>query len=168
MRVATPVGRLPWWAVVLGNTAFWPVWTVAAGFVTDRASLSRFAHDDAITRLRAFEGDGNWYRDHLDIHAWKDRLPEAGAAFGGFAKRSVRGGDVEHLQAFVVETRRAEHAHWRMLAGVVVTCAWNPWWAFPANMAFAVGSNLPCIAVQRYNRARLDRLIRRSRLTYGR
>ena len=33
-----------------------------------------------------------------------------------------------------------------------MTLLWNPWWATPANVAVAVGSNLPCIAVQRYNR----------------
>ena len=68
-------------------------------------------------------------------------------------------GDVEVMEQFLLETRRAEHAHWGMVAGVAVTLLWNPWWATPANVAVAVGSNVPCIAVQRYNRARLRRAI---------
>ena len=161
MRVRTPVGDLPWWVVVGGNALFWPTWTAAVGFLAQRAPARRFAQDDVLTRLRPFERDGDWYRQEWAIGRWKDRLPEAGAAFGGFAKRSIGTGGRDELERFVVESRRAEHAHWGMVAGVVVTCAWNPWWALPVNGAVAAGSNVPCIAAQRYNRARLLRVLRR-------
>ncbi len=159
MRVDTPIGRLPAVAVVLANVAFWPTWTAAIGYLAQRTPDARFAGDDVITRLRPFEQDGAWYRDRLHIEQWKGRLPEAGAAFGGFAKRSVSGGDIGVLEQFLVETRRAEHAHWGMAAGVVLTTLWNPRWAAPINAAVAAASNAPCIAVQRYNRARLRRTL---------
>ena len=162
MRVRTPIGRLPATAVVAGNVIFWPVWTALVGFAAARTGDGRFDHDDLVTRIRPVEADGRWYRDRLRIERWKSRLPERGAAFGGFAKRSVAAGDTQVLQQFVVETRRAEHAHWGMAAGVALTVLWNPWWAFPVNAAVAAGSNLPCIAVQRYNRARLLRVLTRS------
>jgi glycosyl-4,4'-diaponeurosporenoate acyltransferase len=159
MRVSTPVGRLPASVVVAGNVLFWPAWTALVGYAAQRTPDGRFADDDVITRARSFEQDGAWYRDTLQIGRWKTRLPEVGAAFGGFEKRSVAGGDAEVMERFLVETRRAEHAHWGMAAGVVVTALWNPWWAAPANVAVAAGSNLPCIAVQRYNRVRLCRAL---------
>lgn len=159
MRVETPVGRLPAVVVVAANVAFWPTWTAAIGYLAQRTPDARFAADDAITELRPFERDGAWYRDRLHIERWKHRLPEAGAAFGGFAKRSVSGGDPVVLEQFVVETRRAEHAHWGMAAGAALTLLWNPWWAAPVNGTVAGVSNLPCIAVQRYNRARLRRTL---------
>jgi glycosyl-4,4'-diaponeurosporenoate acyltransferase len=161
MRVRTPVGRLPAAVVLVANMAFWPAWTALVGFAAARAGEGRFDHDDVLTRLRPVERDGAWYRERLRIERWKDRLPERGAAFGGFAKRSVGGGDAAVLRQFVVETRRAEHAHWGMVAGVGLTVLWNPWWALPVNAAVAVGSNLPCIAIQRYNRARLLRVLGR-------
>jgi glycosyl-4,4'-diaponeurosporenoate acyltransferase len=157
--VDTPVGRLPAVAVVAANVAFWPAWTAAVGYLAQRTPDARFACDDVLTRPRPFEQDGSFYRDSLQIQRWKDRLPEAGTAFGGFAKRSVSGGDPEVLERFVVETRRAEHAHWGMAAGVALTLLWNPWWAAPINATVAGVSNLPCIAVQRYNRARLRRTL---------
>jgi glycosyl-4,4'-diaponeurosporenoate acyltransferase len=159
MRVSTPVGRLPASVVVTGNALFWPAWTVLVGYAAQRTSDDRFAVDDVITRERSFERGGRWYRDVAGIEAWKTRLPEAGALFGGFEKRTVSSGDPEVMERFVVETRRAEHAHWGMTAGVALTLLWNPWWAAPANVAVAAGSNLPCIAVQRYNRARLRRVL---------
>ena len=160
MRVMTPVGRLPWWAVVGGNVAFWPAWTLAVGLAAHRAAIERFEADDILTSARSFEREGAWYRDRLQINQWKDRLPEAGGLFpGGVAKRSLGAGGVADLEALVVETRRAEHAHWGMAAGVAVTMLWNPWWAVPVNLGVAAVSNLPCIAVQRYNRARLTRIL---------
>jgi glycosyl-4,4'-diaponeurosporenoate acyltransferase len=163
MRVKTPVGELSWWLVLGGNVVFWPTWTLGMGYVANRADAQRFREDDPVTRLRGWEQDGGWYRDRVAIDNWKDRLPEAGALFGGKDKRSLAGSSSTELEAFVVETRRAEHAHWTMAGGVVVCSLWNPWWAAPINVLVASISNLPCIAVQRYNRARLLRvLVRRS------
>jgi glycosyl-4,4'-diaponeurosporenoate acyltransferase len=139
---------------------FWPAWTFAVGYVAHRVPADRFADESGVTRARAFERDGAWYRESMQIERWKDRLPEAGALFpGGYAKRSLDARDPASLATFVIETRRAETAHWGMAGGVLVTLLWNPWWAAPVNLAVAAGSNVPCIAVQRYNRARLTRLL---------
>lgn len=159
MRVKTSVGRLPWWGVVGGNVVFWPVWTFVVGYLAHRVPDRHFESDNLVTCPRRWEGDGAWYRQRLSIHSWKDRLPEGGALFGGFAKRSIGSGDHAELAKFAVETRRAEQAHWAMLAGAALTTLWNPWWAWSTNVAVGAGSNLPCIAVQRYNRARLRRLL---------
>jgi len=37
--------------------------------------------------------------------------------------------------------------------------AWNPWWLAKAMLAFGVLANVPCLLVQRYNRARLERAL---------
>ncbi|MFL6069765.1 MAG: hypothetical protein ACJ72Y_00595 [Actinomycetes bacterium] len=159
MRIRTPVGQLPASAVIVANVVFWPAWTAFVGWVAQRTPDDRFAGDDVITRSRAFEREGDFYREDLAINRWKDRLPEAGALYGGFMKRSVAAGDPELMERFLTETRRAEHAHWGMAAGWFATLLWNPWWAAGANATVAASSNLPCIAVQRYNRARLRRAL---------
>jgi glycosyl-4,4'-diaponeurosporenoate acyltransferase len=160
--VRTPLGRLPWWSVVAANAVFWPSWTAACGYALHRLPRSVLADDTVVTRARSFEDHGHFYDRTLHIQRWKDRLPEAGAAFeGGFAKREVGGTDPATLGRFVAETRRAELTHWAVASGVVVPMLWNPWWALPAHLAVAAGSNLPCIAIQRYNRARLQRVLDR-------
>jgi len=166
LRVKTPMGSLPWLGVIAGNVIFWPAWTFACGYVVHRIGVDRFEQDDVVTAPRDFEADGRWYVDTLQIQRWKERLPEAGGLFaGGFAKRDVAGGDPAVLERFVAETRRAELTHWAVMSGVVVPMLWNPWWAAPVHVAVASGSNLPCIAVQRYNRLRLQRLLGRMRRT---
>jgi glycosyl-4,4'-diaponeurosporenoate acyltransferase len=159
VRIRTPVGRLPASVVIAANIVFWPTWTAAVGWAAQRTPDARFAREDVITRARPFERDGDFYRDDLSINRWKDRLPEAGAAYGGFAKHTVSGGDPAVMEQFLLETRRAEHAHWGMAAGWFATLLWNPWWAAGVNASVAASSNLPCIAVQRYNRLRLRRAL---------
>ena len=39
--------------------------------------------------------------------------------------------------------------------------AWNPWWADLVMIAYALIANLPCILVQRFNRARMQQSLDR-------
>jgi glycosyl-4,4'-diaponeurosporenoate acyltransferase len=87
-------------------------------------------------------------------------LPEAGSFFpGGFPKRTLGDRGSPHLERFVVETRRAELTHWVVLAAGPVFFLWNPWWLAVVMVVYALVANLPCIFVQRYNRARLERVL---------
>jgi glycosyl-4,4'-diaponeurosporenoate acyltransferase len=147
------------WTVVVDCIA-WAVISVTAGYAGFRWPAERLARDGAVTRLRGFEDRGRWYERRWGIRSWKDRLPEAGAFFGdGFSKRGLRGRDAEHLERFVIETRRAELTHWAVLACGPLFFLWNPWGLGIVMVAYAVIANVPCIAVQRYNRARLQRVL---------
>ena len=160
--VPTPLGDLSAWAVIAANVVGWATWMLFVGWGVNRVALGRVDHDTWLTRARGFERGGRWYESRWHIRAWKDRLPEGGAFFrGGFAKRSVAGGDAALLSRFVAETRRAEYAHWLMRAGAPVFFVWNAWWGDVLMVAFAVAVNLPCLMVQRYNRLRLTRVLRR-------
>jgi len=159
--ILTPVGDLPAWVVIVANVGGWMAWMLAVGWWANRVPLGRLERDTWVTRPRRFEQDGRWYERTLRIRRWKDRLPEGGAFYaGGFAKRSIRAGDPDVMQRFVAETRRAEYAHWVMFAGFPVFFLWNAWWGDLLILGFAVVVNLPCLLVQRYNRARLSRVIR--------
>jgi glycosyl-4,4'-diaponeurosporenoate acyltransferase len=143
---------------VLVDAAVWAVWGTAVGFVASRIPADRLDHDGPITRPRHWERGGRAY-ERLGIRRWKDRLPEAGAVFGGRSKRSLGGRSPEALRAFAAETRRAELVHWAVPAAVVVFPLWNPWEVTTVMVAYAVAANVPCLLVQRYNRARVQRLV---------
>lgn len=151
----------PTWGLIALNVGVWLGWSLLVGYGVHRIPASRFAHDNRLTRPRRFERNGHWYQDRLAIMRWKDRLPELGALFsGGFAKRAVHR-DRAHLERFVVETRRAEMVHWVAMAPVPVFALWNPPWAVAVMAVYALGANLPCLLVQRYNRLRLVRVLAR-------
>ena len=153
----------PGWAVVVDVTV-WALAGAGIGFGAHTIPATRFADDGWLTRLRPIEEDGRWYEQRLGIKAWKSRLPEAGALFrDGFSKRSLTDGSTAHLARFVIETRRAELTHWSVLALAPLFFLWNPWGLGLVMCAYAIAANVPCILIQRYNRARLARVLVRAR-----
>ena len=114
-----------------------------------------------VNRSYRWEGAGGRFYERLGMRAWKDRLPEAGAFFkGGFSKRHLRSRDPAYLKRFVLETARAECSHWLTWGMAVTFFAWTPWQVGAIMLIYGAIVNLPCILVQRYNRARLKRAIR--------
>jgi glycosyl-4,4'-diaponeurosporenoate acyltransferase len=148
--------------LVLVDAGVWASWSAVCGYIAHRIPAARLSHDGRLFRLRRFEARGHVYVRVVRIKRWKDRLPEAGALFrGGFSKRRVTMGDRAYLERFAVETRRAELTHWLILAASPWFFLWNPWWLGLAMVGYGIVSNVPCLAIQRYNRARLLRMILR-------
>jgi glycosyl-4,4'-diaponeurosporenoate acyltransferase len=152
--------------LAVAGGAAWGVWSSLCGFAAHRVPRERLERDAGILRLRKGEADGRAYERVLRIKRWKDRLPEAGALFrGGFSKRRIVRHDRAYLVEFAVATRRAELAHWAIVVLAPTFFVWMPlfgmpWWLATAMFAYGVVANSPCILVQRYNRARVERVLR--------
>lgn len=139
---------LVWVANLLG----WPILHLSIASAALRLPSELLTHDSWLTIPRRWERDGQIYRNWFAIRKWKPLLPDGAPWLGGFGKRQLRGRDSAHISQFVVETRRAEVAHWCMLACLPIFFLWNPPWACWLMSAYAVVANLPCILAQRYNR----------------
>ena len=148
--------------IVLIDAGVWASWSALCGYVAHRIPASRLARDRGLLRIRGFEAGGRFYERWLRIKWWKDRLPEAGSLFrGGLSKRRLPHHDREGLERFAVETRRAELTHWAILAATPWFLLWNPWWLGLAMAGYGIVGNVPCLVIQRYNRARLLHMILR-------
>jgi glycosyl-4,4'-diaponeurosporenoate acyltransferase len=150
---------LLWAANLLG----WPVIHVSIASATLRLRPEDFALDSWLTAPRRWEQDGGLYREWFAIRKWKSWLPDGGPWLGGFAKKKLSSRNSAYLEQFVIETRRAETAHWCMLACLPIFFVWNPLWARWVMTTYALAANVPCILVQRYNRLVLDRVARTRR-----
>lgn len=154
--------ELPVGAAVAIDCVAWAVVGTATGYLWHRRPASRLAADGFVTRPRRFEQGGRWYERRLRIRSWKRYLPEAGGLFrGGYSKRTLRSRSTAELQRFRIETRRAELTHWCVVAWTPLFALWNPPALFVAMVLYAVVANGPCTAAQRYNRARLTRMLDR-------
>ena len=91
------------------------------------------------------------------IRVWKRWIPDAGGVLpGGVSKASLVRRDAGDLRRLELETRRAEFVHWVLLPGGCLTVFWLPTAGVLMNLAFALVLNLPCLLLQRHNRARLQ------------
>lgn len=146
--------------VIALNVIAWLVIQFGLAWVVTQLAAERFNLGSFLARLRSWERNGRIYERLFGIKSWKDKLPDAAGWFrGGFAKAQLRADSAEFLERFARETWRGEAVHWIALLALPVFCLWNPWWAVLINAAYAVAANLPCILVQRYNRARFRRLL---------
>jgi len=79
--------------------------------------------------------------------------------FGGRSKREVPGRDVEALQDYLVEVRRAIWVHVLSMFTWLPLLAFNPWGLSVAGAVIAVVINLPFLIILRGNNARLARML---------
>ena len=143
------------WIIVL-NVAGWLAIQMGFAWAFTQMPVAWFHPGSGL----AWERRGRFYERVFGIKRWKDRLPDAARWLGGgFAKGALRATDAEYLRRFIRETWRGELCHWFALGCAPVFFLWNPWWGDLIIVGYAVAANLPCILVQRYNRARLGRLL---------
>jgi glycosyl-4,4'-diaponeurosporenoate acyltransferase len=153
---------MPQTLTVAVDVIAWGAFHAGTGYAAHRLGDARLGREGWLLRPRPFEVGGRWYRRRLRIHRWKDRLPEAGALFaGGVSKRELPSYDRAGLELFVRETRRAELTHWWAMACGPLFVLWNPPLAAGLLIAYGVGINLPFIAIQRYNRFRVQAILER-------
>ena len=151
------------WSVVTLDAAAWTSWSVAVSYRGARWSAEAVGADSAVTRLRRWELGGRCYT-RVGVRRWRAAVPDAGRLFGGRPRRLLRRLDPADWEALAAETRRAERVHWRILAALPVILLWNRGVLVPAMVGYAAAANIPCLALQRYNRARVAALLaRRSR-----
>jgi glycosyl-4,4'-diaponeurosporenoate acyltransferase len=150
-------------ATVVLDIVAWGTVHATTGYLVHRLPVHRIDHDTWWSRTRGWESGGRVYERVLRIRVWKDRVPEAGALFaGGVSKRALPGRDVAALERFATETRRAELGHWLAACTSPWFSLWNPPGVALVMVAYGFGVNLPFIAIQRYNRARVLRVVRRA------
>jgi glycosyl-4,4'-diaponeurosporenoate acyltransferase len=154
-----PLVQLRPLGAVAANAAFWALAHSASGYLAHRMPVSRLDRDPPLLRLTRWERDGRVY-DRIRIRRWKDRLPEAGALFaGGLSKRAIPSRHDGGVERFAIETRRAELAHWMSLIPLPLCALWNPPAVVALMTVYGFSVNAPFILVQRYNRARCQRVL---------
>jgi glycosyl-4,4'-diaponeurosporenoate acyltransferase len=158
------IWALPDAVAVAVSVAVW----VATSFAVGRWAVSwpddRLDEAGPLTRIRRWERHGGFWIRHLRVLRWKDRLPEAGAFFaGGRAKTSVGTPTTEHLQDFRRETIRAERVHWLIAASGPLHLLWCRPTVGVGMIVFGVVFDAPFIVIQRTNRGRIERVLRRRR-----
>lgn len=141
------------WLQPLSSAAFWSLYSLLVGLFANQLP-------DAWLQRQGVRQSSNLLnvrpKGLLGIHRWKRWIPDAGNALpGGISKATLVRRDTDSLLRLVLETSRAEIVHWALLPAGLITALWLPTAGVLVNVIFALAFNLPCVLLQRYNRARL-------------
>ncbi|MEM9016791.1 MAG: hypothetical protein AAGC68_07235 [Verrucomicrobiota bacterium] len=143
------------WIVILNVIAI-PALHLGVSWIYTQMRRDRFKPDSFLFRERSWERGGHIYQRLFKIRKWKSRLPDAAPWFDGFAKGKLSDKDPTYLRAFITETCRGEAAHYAQIPALWLTLIWNPWPVAAIVMfVYAIVSNLPCLLLQRFTRARM-------------
>lgn len=137
-------------SMALVDILYWPVVQLSVSAVFIRVPSRFFSWESERNRLQEVRRSLRLYR-RLRVPYWKKKLPDAAFLVGGTRKR-VNPYCHADVSRFLTDLRRAEVAHWTQLAFAVPCWFWNPIWASVVMTAYAICTNVPCIAAQRYNR----------------
>ena len=152
----------PLWMAVAADAVAWAFVQVGTGYLGHRLPARTLDAERWLLRERGWERQGRFYVDVVRIRRWKGLLPEAGSFFaGGVSKRNLIGRSADDLARLTRETRRAELVHWIIMVPTPLFVVLNRPLLAPFMPVYALATNLPCIAAQRYNRIRLQRAGRR-------
>jgi glycosyl-4,4'-diaponeurosporenoate acyltransferase len=134
-------------------------------FVCTKIPLKHFNPFNRFYRTKKFEMGGRIYTNIFKVKKWKKVIPDGARLFkGGFPKKNLENCSNDYLYIFTQETCRAELTHWLQIVPSGIFFLWNVWWGGVIMIAYFLLANIPCILLQRYNRARLLRVIEAKKL----
>lgn len=153
--------ELPIIHTIIINIVFWFIIHMSLSYIMILLPSSYINIKSWIYKDRKWELNGKIYEDIFKIKRWKGLLPDGAALFKkGFRKKQLVSSQKEYLTIFILETCRAELAHWLVILFSPVFFIWNPLWAGFIMIVYALFANLPCIYAQRYNRFRFQRILK--------
>ena len=122
--------------------------------------ISLFEKDIWWFKPKNWEYRGRIYKNIFKVKKWRNIVPDGGGLFkGGFPKKHLESSDPQYLKTFYDETKRAELTHWLTILPAPIFFLWNIRWVGIVMIVYALIANIPCILLQRYNRARLANVI---------
>ena len=149
--------------IFLANSIFWISIHFLSGFISHIINPKFYTLENFIFKPRFWEMNGKIYTKIFFVKLWKDKLPEAGELFriNPFNKKRLVSREEKYLERFLLETCRAEFSHLLPIIFFPLCIFFNPPIGIWINLAYVILANLPFIIIQRYNRIRFNRVLKR-------
>lgn len=151
------------WTIITDSAA-WLFFHLAISIFTLHLPKHFFLTANFLYRTREWEAEGQFWQTHFNVKKYAKIIPEGSRILGsGFYKRKLQHKEMTYLETFTLETKRAELTHWLSILPSGLFFLWNPVWAGWIMVIYALMFNVPIIMVQRYNRARLEKVLNRKK-----
>jgi len=146
----------------------WPVLQIAAALICLNLPDRFFSPESFFFKTHRFEKNGRIYDRIFRVSRWKHLLPDGGTVLRkrGFKKKTLESFTEENLKRFLTESARGELTHWLAIFPFWIFWLFTPDYVPWIMLGYALIVNIPCIIAQRYNRPRVQHLLKR-KITEG-
>jgi len=115
-----------------------------------------------IYKERKWEKNGEFYQQMFKVKRWKKHMPEIADFINSvFSKKSIKEFDNAYIEKYLLESCRAEFAHWCIIFSSVMFLFYAGTAAFIYMFLISVLIDVPFIIIQRYNRPRILHIMKR-------
>lgn len=157
-----PLIDLPKIWVILIDSAAWAIIQPLIGWLAFKFPDSWIDDDLPWFQVKDWEDGGQLYQRWFRVRAWKHRVPSGGKLYaGGFSMTEITSWDRGTIARWVKESCRAELCHWVAILPSALFFLWNPWHMALMMVLYACVFNAIPIIIQRYNRPRLLRVLKK-------
>lgn len=147
--------------LILSYFVIWTIIMVGSAYLFYKLPNKCYNPNSFIFREKKWERYGIFYEKFFMIKNWKSFLPDGGAIVkNGFRKKHLKTSNDEYLEQFLIESCRAEATHILPIILSFVFAFYNPINVVIIMFVFSLAVNLPCLITQRYNRIRINKILK--------
>lgn len=143
------------------DLGFFLVSSIIVTFISTKLPERYYNYRAWLYKERKWERNGEFYQQVLKVKRWKGHMPEiADFIKSAFPKNSIKEFTNEYIEKYLLESCRAEFAHWCIIASSIMFLFCEGTAAFIFILLIAIILNAPFIIIQRYNRPRIIRIMK--------
>ena len=149
--------------LIIVNIIAWGFFHFFISYLCFKIPLSFFLKKHSFFEMKKWEQSGRIWQKLLLVRKWKSFLIDGSSiAKKSYDKSHLHGKRGDDLIVFAAETKRAELTHFLLIVPAPLFFLWNPIWAGWIMIIYALIANLPFIIVQRYNRGRIEIILKKT------
>lgn len=137
--------------------------SLAMTVVCARLPDKMYYYEKWMFRERTWEDSGRIYETYFGVKKWKTKLPDISDFMKWrFNKKHLADCNKDYIRVFLIESCKSEFTHWMIIFSTLFFIFWSDLPTTILMFLLASALNLPYIIIQRYNRPRLVRLLRKN------
>jgi glycosyl-4,4'-diaponeurosporenoate acyltransferase len=141
------------------------LFSLAMTIICEKIPKKLYHYKKWLFRERNWEQGGRIY-EIFGVKKWKSKLPDISDFMKWrFNKKHLAESSSNYLSVFLTESCKSEFTHWMIIISTLFFELWNDWVTTLFMFVIACFLNLPYIIIQRYNRPRLIKLLRRNKIS---
>lgn len=149
--------------IVRMNLLIFIIFSVIMTLVAEKLPVCIYNYKKWLYRERKWEDGGKLYERVFLVKKWKSILPDISDFLRWrFSKKHLTSNNSDYIARFLTESCKSEFTHWMIILSSFLFIFWGGFTTCMRILTLSFFLNFPYIIIQRYNRPRLVRLLKKN------